>query len=443
MVNLFEHFNMDTQTLYDTLRIAGHNDPTIVLVDDGFLPEDIITPYSFFANYQAPYRGRGRYFNEVPVPRFWEIAGNNSKAWVKDLSHQRATIYYHSSEKRRIVSHVEWCNQHGQLQFVDHYNQHGLHFAQTVYDLKGKKIFRRYMDQEGREVIYENFIASSIILTWKEKQYHFNNTIDFFIFFLKAIEVDLNHCVINSLSTPFLILYHLDVPGQDTLFWQETSQGDIPGNMRVILEKRTRRPCRVLISQRKEYDAIAAQLTEVERSRVAHCGYLYTFQSQNQHRMNILTMTNSDQIENLEKIVQACPFATFYIGAVTEMSQRLTQFECYSNVVLYPTIKKPTIEKLYHECDVYLDINNGTEIINAVRKAFDAGMLILGYTDIVHQRRWVAPENLFAKADGASELIRALKDIHSEKQCFKVRQSYQQLHTNATTVEAFNKIYVL
>lgn len=36
MVNLFEYFNSDTRELYETLRISGHHDETIVLVDDGF-----------------------------------------------------------------------------------------------------------------------------------------------------------------------------------------------------------------------------------------------------------------------------------------------------------------------------------------------------------------------------------------------------------------------
>lgn len=98
-------------------------------------------------------------------------------------------------------------------------------------------IFRRYLDQQGNEVIYENFVASSVILTWKGEQYHFSDSIDFYTFFLKAIEVNLENIVINSLSTPFLILYQLDIPGNDILFWQETSYGEIPGNMRVILEK--------------------------------------------------------------------------------------------------------------------------------------------------------------------------------------------------------------
>ncbi|HEC2157903.1 accessory Sec system glycosylation chaperone GtfB [Staphylococcus delphini] len=441
MVNLFEHFDSQSQELYQTLKFAGHHDDTIVLVDDGFLPEEIISPYSFFADYQAPAKKRARYFNEVPLPRFWEIEGNNEEAWVKDMGHTRAFIHYHSGEKRRLVSHVEWLDQHGRLQFVDHYNQHGLRFAQTVYDLNGKMIFRRYLDQQGKEVIYENFIASSIILTWKGQYYHFNSQTSFLIFFLKALNIDLSHFVINSLSTPFSVLYYLDVPGNDTLFWQESSQGEIPGNMQLILEKSTHRQCRVLIPSHKEYDIITEQITDEERDFVDYSGYLYEYESKNQYSANILTMTNSDQIENLVAMIEACPFATFHIGAVTEMSNVLTSLDLYKNVKLYEAIEQQTVEKLYRKCDIYLDINEGNEIVNAVRKAFDHDMLIMGYEDIAHNLTYTAPENLFTKENQAADLIQAVKDVHLKKRYFKVRKDYQQQHANETTVEAFNAVY--
>ncbi|WP_242449747.1 accessory Sec system glycosylation chaperone GtfB [Staphylococcus delphini] len=415
MVNLFEIFDGPSKELYNTLKLAGHNDDTIVLIDDGFLPEGFISPYSFFADYQAPAKKRARYFNEVPLPRFWEIEGNNEEAWVKDMSYTRAYIHFRSGEQRRIVSHVDWLDQHGKLQYVDHYNQDGLRFAQTVYDLNGKMIFRRYLDQQGNEVIYENFIASSIILTWKGKYYHFNSQTAFLVFFLKEAGIDLSHVVINSLGTPFSVLYHLDEPGSDTLFWQESSQGEIPGNMRLILEKHTQRDCRVLIPSQKEYDIITEQITDEERDLVDYSGYLYEYESKNQYSANILTMTNSDQIENLVAMIEACPFATFHIGAVTEMSTVLTSLDSYKNVKLYETIETETVEKLYRKCDIYLDINESNEIINAVRKAFDHDMLIMGYEDIAHNLTYTAPENLFTKENQAADLIQAVKDVHLKK----------------------------
>ncbi|SUQ38526.1 accessory Sec system glycosyltransferase GtfB [Staphylococcus gallinarum] len=36
MINLFEHFDLKTERLYETLQLAGHDNQTIVLNDSGF-----------------------------------------------------------------------------------------------------------------------------------------------------------------------------------------------------------------------------------------------------------------------------------------------------------------------------------------------------------------------------------------------------------------------
>ncbi|MEJ7255328.1 accessory Sec system glycosylation chaperone GtfB, partial [Staphylococcus epidermidis] len=68
----------------------------------------------------------------------------------------------------------------------------------------------------------------------------------------------------------------------------------------------------------------------------------------------------------------------FHVAAITEMSSRLMNLGDYPNVKLYPAIKQNMVNQLYEYCDIYLDINEGGEILNAVRKAFDHHMLILG-----------------------------------------------------------------
>ncbi|RTX81333.1 accessory Sec system glycosylation chaperone GtfB, partial [Staphylococcus schleiferi subsp. schleiferi] len=156
-----------------------------------------------------------------------------------------------------------------------------------------------------------------------------------------------------------------------------------------------------------------------------------------------LTMTNTDQIHHIASIIESCPFATFHIGAVTEMSSVLTQLERYKNVRLYQAIELSTVEKLYQKCDIYLDINEGGEIIDAVRKAFNYDMLILGYAAIAHNRTYTAPQNLFSKEDEAAALKQALRDVHLKKRYFKVRQNYQKAHANEITVKQFKTIHQL
>ncbi|SUM35342.1 GftB: Glycosyl transferase, family 8 [Staphylococcus gallinarum] len=54
----------------------------------------------------------------------------------------------------------------------------------------------------------------------------------------------------------------------------------------------------------------------------------------------------------------------------------------YANVKLYSTVDAETIERLYQSCDLYLDINEGKEIMGALNKAFEYELLIMGYNDI-------------------------------------------------------------
>ncbi|MEB7432680.1 hypothetical protein NGB75_08380 [Staphylococcus chromogenes] len=207
-----------------------------------------------------------------------------------------------------------------------------------------------------------------------------------------------------------------------------------------MLQGKSTRQFDVVVPDANEYQALTASMTEPERQHVHQAGYLYDYQKKNGYTMNILIMTNSDQIHHLPSIIEACPFATFHIGAVTEMSSNLTVLDQYSNVKLFPAIEIETVNKLYQLCDVYLDINEGGEIINAVRRAFYHQLLILAYEEIAHNRTVTAPENCFTKADGAQALKEALKDIQQKKRFFKVRETYQQQHVNQTDIKTFNAL---
>ncbi len=56
------------------------------------------------------------------------------------------------------------------------------------------------MTAEGKEVIYENFVTSDVILDWQGKSYFFPSKLAFVLFFIKQLEITEHHFVINSLS---------------------------------------------------------------------------------------------------------------------------------------------------------------------------------------------------------------------------------------------------
>lgn len=132
------------------------------------------------------------------------------------------------------------------------------------------------------------------------------------------------------------------------------------------------------------------------------------------------------------------PNITFHIAAVTEMSSKLMNLEQHPNVKLYPTITNDKIQKLYKTCDVFLDINEGKEIVGAVQKAFDNDMLILGYKEIAHNRNVTSPTNLFSKVNELPNLNETLTYIFESKEAFDQRLESQKLNVNEVSKAQFN-----
>ena len=108
----------------------------------------------------------------------------------------RGKIFYQSGERPRIVSRVEWFDDQQRVRFVDYYSKNGIKFAQTVYDLNRKAILKKYMTAEGKEVIYENFVTSDVILIGKGSlTFPFKARIR--IIFIKQLEITEHHSLLT------------------------------------------------------------------------------------------------------------------------------------------------------------------------------------------------------------------------------------------------------
>lgn len=439
MINLFEHYDQKTEQLHQTLKLSGHDNDTIVIHDDGFLPDMIHSPYKYFADYKVESEdAKAKFFNDVEIPQYWEIEGNNNEALILDMGVVRGKIFYKKNFENRIVHHVEWFDHNNTVRFIDYYTKHGVKFAQMTLDAQGVPILKKYMNQQGQEVFYENYKTKTIVLDWKEKTYLFESQVAFLIFYLKQIEVNMTEIIINSLATPFSVTYNLDTPGRDLLFWQEDSNGEIPGNMQLIFNERTSRETRVIIPDKEEFNSIRSQLNAKRKNLIVPAGYIYQFKKENRHQKHALIMTNSDQIINLESLVIANKDVDFYIGAITEMSSKLLALGQHHNVKLFPTIDKETIEKLYVLCDLYLDINEGSEIENAVKKAFDNNLLIFSYLDIVHNKALIAPEFRYSKENEGQVLKQDLRYIINNIKIWDDCLAIQKSYANEVSIKFFN-----
>jgi accessory Sec system glycosyltransferase GtfB len=411
VILLFDNYSSDSERLFTSFKLAGYDYPAAVIEDDGFLPEGLISVYGFFLGdfrIELGNKARAKYFNEIRVPDFWEISGNNSIGKVHDLSKERGKIFYAEPKYKRLVRVVDWYDERGVVRSSDHYNQCGALYARTVYNSKGQKVNRSYFSVTGQEIIVENFVTGDILLNEDGETKIFRSKTDFVIHFLIKAGFRQKKIFFNSLSTPFFVSNRLSTKSkQDVLFWQESIGTEIPGNMQIILRGQASRTKQIMVQKKSSYDRLMELGAKAEI--VHRLGFVYHFEKENNHQPELLICTNSDNIEHCRELIEALPEIHFHIAALTEMSSKLMSMDSYENVSLYPGVKRSILDELFEKCDFYFDINHESEIVSAVSRAFMHNHLIFAFAETVHNRDYVAEEHIYRKEDVA----RMISDVRA------------------------------
>lgn len=405
-VVLLDNFDEDSQMLYQSMRSSGFSGPIITFSDDGYLPEDVMSIYTYYCGKKEG--GKPRYFNQIDVPDYWEIKASNTGGQVFDLNHERGKIFFASPLHKRLVKIVDWHDDTHVVRVSDHYNKYGFLYARTIFNKKGQLVSRSYYDVFGNEKVVENFVTHDIILNQNDKVYIFKNKVEFAKHLFTELDVYPTRLFYNSLSNPFFVSESLlDREHSDVLFWQEGYREDIPGNMQVILDGHSRRTSKIFVQKKEAYEKLIS--LGANSNIVKPLGYVYNFEKENGHSNNVLICTNSDHIEKLDELVNALPNMKFHVCALTEMSQKLISFEKYDNVRLYPGCKASEILDLFNTCDYFLDVNYENEIVDATKEAFLHNLLILGFNQTIHNRKYVLPNFVF-DANDYQNMVKVIQD---------------------------------
>ena len=424
IVLLFDYFNLGSRDLLASFLNAGIQVKAAVINDDGFLPDNVENVFeSFLGDFPG---GKPLYFNQIKVPEYWQISGNNSNGSVHDKSKERGRIFYSEPKNKRLVRVVDWLDDDGKVKASDHYNKYGVCYARTIFNKDEKKVSKSYFDKDGAEIIVENFVTGDIILNYEGATNIFKNRTEFVVYYLKHKGYDNCRLFFNSLSIPFFVSNALPVDENrkcDILFWQETIGGEIPGNMQLILDNKVSRCKKIAVQNSVSYDKLK-KLSGAEKI-IFKLGYIYPFERPNLGRKEALICTNTENVEKLKEVATALPEVKFHVAALTEMSAKLLSHERYDNVIMYPNIKMSTLHTLFVQCDYYLDINHEGEIVNATRQAFIQNQLILAFNETSHGAFYTAPENRFNSKD-FRKLIYRLKDLLNDKDKLKKAVEIQQ-----------------
>ena len=443
MLNVFDTYSRESQDLLHSMQESGFTHPTVVLEPNGFLPDGVESPFLYFLG-QPKGEKRGRYFNEVPVPDFWEISGDNSSAKVNYYGQEKARIAYHATSYKRIVESVEWLDDKGQVVMIERYNQYGRKIAITTCDAQGHPLVTTYFEGDT-ERLTENHQTGDLILTLEHQPMRiFKNRLDYFVFYLEYRGFNLDGLVYNTLATSFSLSLQLGnkgIKGRDVLVWQEPLHDSLPGNMQLILKSPEIRTKKILVPQNATYHRALQLSSQDQHASFGPLGYLYDFKVKDDIRKDTFVLTNSDQIEALTYLVESLPDVTFRVAALTEMSASLLSMVRYPNVVLYQNISQERIQELLKISSIYLDINHYAEVQGIVRKAFEHQQVILAFSHTVHDRTYLAQANIFEQGKEA-DLVARIKEIYQSVDRYKEAVA-QQISQSSSIDPAEFKAYLL
>lgn len=441
-VLLFDNYSQDSRNLRTSFQQAGYDCPALVIEDDGFLPEDVISVYGFFLGdfkNKSGVGGKPRYFNQIIVPDYWEISGTNSIGKVHDLYRERGRIFYAEPKHKRLVKVVDWYDENKVVRSSDHYNRFGALYARTTFNAKGQKVNKSWFSAAGREVIVENYVTGDIILNDGDEIKFFQTKTDFVLHVLMASGFIKSRFFFNSLSTPFFVSQkHSPERKGDVLFWQEPTGKEIPGNMQIILRGENSRTEQIVVQQRDSYERLLE--LGVSKDIVHRLGFVYPYSRKNAHRAEALICTNSDRIERCQQIVKSLPHMHFHIAAITEMSSKLLSMGAYDNVSLYPGVKMDILDELFDKCDFYLDINHESEIVSAVYKAFLHDQLIFAFSETLHNRTYVAEDHVY-RAENVDRMIADIQSAMIDASVMDEHLKRQREAALAETEDSYRKFF--
>lgn len=382
-INIFDRYNDNTKKMIRSLSVAGIQRKNLFVHYDGELPDDGVSPFTFFSGiHEGAGKKIGLFFNQVSVPDLYDIRHiDGGSANIEYLKYVVGKVHYRQNGYR-LVQMVDWFSKENGNSVVkrDHYNISGHLYASTFFSEKGP-YKKEYYDLKGRVVLSEDLVYKGIQLFNHSIVYHFENMTQFFLYFIKMAQIDISDIYINSLSFPLFISRALNIGKYTTLFWQEPMGQEVPGNMRNELENAGTLN-RIIFSE-------VEQLTRVKTSfpdTTVVLGYLSAigeFSRANQFRPQAFILTNSDNIYGLQDILNDFPELQITVAAYTNMSAKLLHLEeAYANIQLIPNINEAMLQVELKKSDIYLDINRGLKVGDILKRVYEQNMLIFSYKEV-------------------------------------------------------------
>lgn len=381
MVVLFADYDELAWDLHYSLIYNGNTDTAVCLNDEGFLNRDVRSIWSVLYPSERGYTPL--HVNNLQLPVEYEIEKVDGRFLIKSIESVLGEVFFHGDSSERLVSSINWFDCFGKTYKKDLYNKYGFLFRSDTFvdglGLVGSQFYSR-----GGDVLASwNHQTNSLVV---------GNTIylsvlDFYIKSLELMGYGEEGIIFDNLGLPLDVIERRNNGKENTLILLEKFDGKLPENMNYI-HSNPSLGISMYVVDVESYNSLP------DKSMVGLYKLCLPPISDFGSPTDALITTETDEIVNIELLVDSCKDTTFHIAAPTRMSEKLLSLGDRSNVKLYPVSSRKEVKGLFAKCGVFLDIAMSGTVFGANRLALQSNCLRLGYRG-VSSGQYIPSESLF------------------------------------------------
>lgn len=340
--------------------------------------------------------GKPLFFNDLAVPELWECWTLGITTYLFDGEERRANVVLRGDILSRTVDRVEWFAQAEEIVSIDVYNRYGWRSKQSLLTEAGQSYLDIYLNRQQEEVLL-HFVSQGTFLLQTPKGRDR----------LYASKEELQRAVLEQV-----------LPEDEAVLLMDKSLLDV---VKEIPKERLA----YCASDAHDLDEIKEQVSQIllvedgllseKKDGITALSGLVNVE-QESFQPEALVMTASQEVEGLSSLVHQFPQVTFHIAALTAMGPKLTDLDPCPNVRLYPGLSLGNYESLLARCSIYLDCNQGEEVMNSSIRALENGQVLFGLKSTVHQEAY---KELSTITDTVEEMRNQLEALVQQPDTFK------------------------
>lgn len=424
-----DEYSLKNRMLLETLQRYASKSTAYVLKDEAFLPMGVMSIYEYFIrkNETKLLEKKEVFYAFVDLPEYWSVRPAGENGAVFDMGKKKADVYFQSPKLKRNVHRIEWLADNGRVFRKDYYNSYGFVYCMEYLDENENVISKGYYTSAHEEVININCSNGIVSLFEQGCLKKIFSSVE--IFLKEAVQEIISgneRCFLTSCKqAEWAIEMKQKVKGELRLILQQENE---------VEEFRMHHYAEELHSPLLIMNNFNTRFCKLDGSGEEYsvCYYPNSLKLE-KGQMEALVFTVSDQLYGIEQLVDLFPKINFHIAAPSIVSKALNEFSKKENVYLYPLVSETEVSQLLQRCSLYLDINFGSEVCEAVIRANSNNMLILAQRQTLHMEAYVLEECVFDSVEAMVQTIRRILEDEKVRQDLIMRQQ-EKVNISASSI---------